>query len=190
VFGLCGNPAAPSQRLPLERLPARIADPDADHLCRRAAGGRDDLALHRCKAFVDEAGDQVSIEFIGEHEKVLDDAVRMLASSASARRCSLLSLSSRGGCHPAPAWGSATSRSSRKRSRRKPRQGSPTPRAAEPQPAAQPEQTAKRVKKPRKINRKLTNENPRRLMTGRVQNSMDLTLHRQMMIRQHPSPRL
>jgi hypothetical protein len=114
----------------------------------------------------------------------------MLASSASARRCSLLSLSSRGGCHPAPAWGSATSRSSRKRSRRKPRQGSPTPRAAEPQPAAQPEQTAKRVKKPRKINRKLTNENPRRLMTGRVQNSMDLTLHRQMMIRQHPSPRL
>jgi hypothetical protein len=59
----------------LKRPPARIADPDTDHLYNRAARTRDDLSLRRCETVVEEACDHVAIEPMGDHERVLCDAV-------------------------------------------------------------------------------------------------------------------
>jgi hypothetical protein len=56
------------------RPPARIADPDADHLYGRPAG--DDLVLCRCEACVDEPGDHGPVESVGEREQVHCNAVR------------------------------------------------------------------------------------------------------------------
>jgi hypothetical protein len=45
---------------------------------------------------MDEASDHGAIKPMGEHERVLCDAVRIRSSSARARRCSLLRLGSPG----------------------------------------------------------------------------------------------
>src|SRR6266853_1982423 len=84
---------SPALRSPFKRPPARITDLDTGHLDRRTVGRRHCLALRRCKAFVDEAGDHVAVEFIGEHKQVLYDAVR---SAGKQRECTAL--------FPAEAW--------------------------------------------------------------------------------------
>jgi hypothetical protein len=59
-----------------DRPSARIADLDAHHLYRRAARARDDLAVGRCEAFIDKASDHGAIKPMGQHERVLGDALR------------------------------------------------------------------------------------------------------------------
>ncbi len=66
---------SPALRSSFKGQSARITDLDTDHLYRRAVGRRNYLAPCRCKAFVDEASDHVSIEFVGVHEQVLYDTV-------------------------------------------------------------------------------------------------------------------
>jgi hypothetical protein len=63
-------------RSALKRPPARIADPDADHLYGRAAG--DDLALCRRKAYTDKPRYHRRVESVSEREQVFCDAVRKI----------------------------------------------------------------------------------------------------------------
>ncbi len=58
-----------------ERPPAGIRDRDADDLDRPAVCS-DGVAPCCCKPGVDEAGDHVAVEPMGEHKQVLGDAVR------------------------------------------------------------------------------------------------------------------
>jgi hypothetical protein len=74
-------------RSAFNRPPARIADPDADHLYGRAAG--DDLVLCRCEACVDEPGDHGPVESVGEREQVHCNAVR---NAREQRQCVALLL--------------------------------------------------------------------------------------------------
>jgi hypothetical protein len=82
-----GAQATSERRSAVNRPPARIADPDADHLYGRAAG--DDLVLRRCEACVDEPRDHGSVESVSEREQVHRNAVR---NAREQRQCVALLL--------------------------------------------------------------------------------------------------
>jgi hypothetical protein len=85
--GLAVRKPISESRSAVNRPPARIADPDADHLYGRAAG--DDLVLCRCEACVDEPRDHGPIESVSEREQVHCNAVR---NAREQRQCVALLL--------------------------------------------------------------------------------------------------
>jgi hypothetical protein len=56
--------------------PAVIANPDTNHLHRRVAGGRDYLALRRCRPALDKAGDHGAIKVVSNHKQVFKHTAR------------------------------------------------------------------------------------------------------------------
>jgi hypothetical protein len=65
-------------RSALKRPPARIADPDTDHVYRPAARTRDDLAPRHCQSFIEEAADRGALESMGKDKPLLHDTVRKI----------------------------------------------------------------------------------------------------------------
>jgi hypothetical protein len=69
------KPLVATAQSALKRYPTCISNPDTDHLYRRAASARDDLASCLYEGFVNEACDHGVIESMGKDEQVLCDAV-------------------------------------------------------------------------------------------------------------------